>query len=157
MTDSERIKQTRAYLWRWGSTMAVVKRKEAEIAAMMFLVTDATQTLHAQQITDMPRGGQTSDPTLRAVIELERRREAYADTSAAATEVIRARLAEKQMIDALIDMWLTDWQAEILEYRYVRGHDWDYIALKLHCEESTARKQEFKAVNKLSYRMHIGE
>lgn len=157
MTDYEReqMRKTRAYLWRWGATMTVVKRKEAEIASMHFLVADAMQTLHAQQITDMPRGTQVGDPTLRAVLELERRREAYEQTNAAATEVIVARLAEKRAVDELMQTWLTDFQIKILTLRYVNGHEWDYIALKIPCDESTARKQERKAVKKLMYRINI--
>ena len=157
MTDYEReqVRKTRAYLWRWGATMSVVKRKEAEIASMHFLVADATQTLHAQQITDMPRGTQVGDPTMRAVLELERRREAYEQTNAAATEVICARLAEKRMVDELMQTWLTDFQIQILTMRYVNNHDWDYIALKIPCAESTARAQEHRAVRKLMYRIDI--
>lgn len=157
MTEYEReqMRKTRSYLWRWGATMTVVKRKEAEIASMLYLVTDATQTLHAQQITDMPRGTQTGDPTLRAVLELEKRREAYEQTNAAATEVICERLAEKRMVDDLMQTWLTDFQIQILTMRYVCGHEWGYIALKIPCEESTARKQEQKAVKKLMYRINI--
>lgn len=157
MTDYEReqMRKTRGYLWRWGATMSVVKRKEAEIAAMHFLVTDATQTLQAQRLTGMPHGSGTSDPTLRAVLELEKRREAYEQTNTAATEVICARLAEKRAIDELMQTWLTDFQIQILTMRYERGHEWNYIALKIPCDESTARKQEQKAIKKLMYRLNI--
>lgn len=155
MSDNDRIKQTRAYLWRWGQTMAVVRRKEREIASMLYLVTDATQTLQAQRITDMPRGSNPGDPTLRAVLELEKRREAYEQTNAEATAVICARLAEKRAMDELMEMWLTDRQIEILTLRYVHGHQWGYIALKIQASEATIRGQEAKAVRKLMYRINI--
>ena len=71
------------------------------------------------------------------------------------TEVICARLEEKRSVDELMQTWLTDFQIQILTMRYVNNHDWDYIALKIPCDESTARKQEQKAVKKLMYRINI--
>jgi hypothetical protein len=89
------------------------------------------------------------------VLELEKRREAYEQTNTAATEVICARLAEKRAMDELMQTWLTDFQIQILTMRYERGHEWNYIALKIPCAESTARAQEHSAVRKLMYRIDI--
>ena len=51
----------RKLLWRWGNTMTALRRLEREREEAQRWANDARDTLRAQNLTGMPRGGRQSD------------------------------------------------------------------------------------------------
>lgn len=136
-------------LWSWGQTMDLIERKREEMDALLGWAEDAADTLHAQQLTGMPGGGGTADSVARAVVELERRRQMFEDAAADAQRQMEYMLRRKHVMDDLISR-LPATQQRILALRYIDGHRWTYIALKMNYDERSVKRHESAAVARLS-------
>lgn len=155
MTDYEReqTRKTRMMLARWGCAMMEIRRMERRSRTLIDLLRDIVPTLQAQQLTGMPHGSGVSDPVGRAVEQMEQRRGEYQRELDAIDAEIRQRREEQEMIDDLMRLWLTDLQKQIIDLHFREGRTFDYIAGRLNYSEIGVKKQEFKAVSKLSRRI----
>ena len=156
LTDYEReqMRKTRMMLGRWGCAMMEIRRMERRSRVLLDLLRDIVPTLQAQQITGMPHAPGVSDPVGRAVEQMEQRRAEYQRELDAIDAEIRKRRAEQERIDELMRTWLSDLQIQIIDLHYREGRTYEYIAGKLsYSSERAIRKQEEKAVRRLSYRM----
>ena len=147
---SEQAQHMRRLLWKWGNTPYFIQRKEREVRQFQDAINDAYETLHAQQITDMPRGGSMGASSVeRAVEAAEHRIEQYEIALAAINREIAQALALKQAIDEVVAE-LDAVDQKILTMRYVDEHQWSYIGLRLTYDERWVRSKEHKMLCKLS-------
>ena len=136
-------------LWDWGHSLDGIARLEDELHCFSVWAEDAGDTLKAQNLSGMPGGGGTGDSVSDAVEELERRRELYLKAARSASAEISAILQRKVQIDGMVE-GLSSIQKRIVELRYIDGHRWTYISLKLHYDESSVKRLEAAAVTALA-------
>lgn len=135
----------RKLLWKWGSYTTKINRLETERSEATKWAGSARETLHAQNITGMPRGGKSSD--LSDVVAAVERMEANYQKLVAQVETEIADLIRlRNCIEALVAQ-LEPVQERIISYRYIDGHTWRYISWKMQYDESQARRIERKAVD----------
>ncbi len=151
MTVHEKRARVRRMLWDWGHSLDGIARLEDEMRCFGVWAEDAADTLRAQRLTEGPGGSGVADPVARAVEDLERRRGMYIDAARRASSEISAILRRKVLIDDLVAA-LPEIQKRVIELRYIDGHRWTYIALKLHYDESSVRRLEAAAVSALAER-----
>ena len=149
MTVHEKRARVRRMLWDWGHSLDGIARLEDELHCFSVWAEDAGDTLKAQNLSGMPGGGGTGDSVSGAVEELERRREMYLKAAQTASAEISAVLKRKVMIDELVEA-LPSIQKRIVGLRYIDGHRWTYISLKLHYDESSVKRLEAAAVTALA-------
>ncbi len=149
MTVHEKRARVRRMLWDWGHALDGIARLEDEMHCFSVWAEDAGDTLKAQRLSGMPGGGGTGDSVSDAVEELERRREMYLKAARAASAEISAILQRKVLIDEFLEE-LPQIQKRIIELRYLDGHRWTYISLKLHYDESSVKRLEAAAVTSLA-------
>ncbi len=106
---------------------------------------DALETLHAQNVTGMPRGGGKSD--IADVVAAHER--LAADYSALVCKIeseiadlIRLRNAMEGLVAQMSSL-----QEKIIGYRYIDGHSWQWIAMKTNYDERNVRRIETQAVD----------
>lgn len=147
---NEQAQHMRRSMWKWGNTLYFIQRKEREIRQFQDAINDAYETLHAQQVTDMPKGGNTGASSVeRAVIAAQHRAEQFEVALASIQREIDQALAIKQAIDeAIAGMDAVD--QKILAMRYIDEHQWSYIGLRLNYDERWVRNKEYNALCKLS-------
>lgn len=106
---------------------------------------DVLDTLRAQNITGMPRGGGKSD-TADVVAAHERLAEDYGElvvkVEAEIADLLRLRNAMENLVAQL-----TPLQEKIIGYRYIDEFSWKRIAMKINYDESQARRIERQAVD----------
>ncbi len=149
MTVHEKRARVRRMLWDWGHALDGIARLEDELHCFSVWAEDARDTLKAQKLSGMPGGGGTGNSVSDAVEELERRREMYVEAAQHSSREISAILRRKVLIDDMVAA-LPEIQKRVLELRYIDGHRWTYIALKLHYDESSVRRLEAAAVTVLA-------
>lgn len=149
MTLHEKRARVRRMLWDWGHSLDGIARLEDELHCFSVWAEDAGDTLKAQNLSGMPGGGGTGDSVSDAVEELERRRELYLKAARSASAEISAILQRKVQIDGMVE-GLSSIQKRIVELRYIDGHRWTYISLKLHYDESSVKRLEAAAVTALA-------
>lgn len=152
MTESRKVMRRR--MWEWGYATRRIDELERERADLARRADDARETRHAQVISDMPRGGGRKTDlcdVVERVIDLEAKyREGAKDIDAR----IAATIDRKIEIDRLVDE-LDPFQQRVLTARYKDGGTWIYISLTLNCDESTARRNEERAVDMLAAKLGI--
>ena len=149
MTVHEKRARMRRVLWDWGHALDGIARLEDEMRCFSIWAEDAGDTLKAQNLSGMPGGGCTGDSVSGAVDELERRREMYLKAAQSASAEISAILQRKILIDGLVAA-LPSIQKRIIELRYIDGHRWTYISLKLHYDISSVKRLEAVAVTSMA-------
>ena len=154
--EQKRRGRVRMLLWSWGQTMDLIDRKREEMDALLLWAEDAVDTLAAQNLSGMPGGGGPADSVSRAVEELEKRRKMFEDAAADARQQMDEMLRQKHSMDDMISR-LTATQQRILALRYVDGHRWTFIALKMNYDERSVKRHEQAAVGKLAAHMEFSE
>jgi DNA-directed RNA polymerase specialized sigma24 family protein len=144
----------RRILWEWGHSLDRIARLEDELRCFSVWAEDASDTLRAQRLTGTPGGGRAGDSVGEAVEELERRRALYMKSAQLASSEISAILRRKVLIDEMVSA-LPQVQKRVVDLRYIDGHRWTYIALKLHYDESSVRRLETAAVSALAERFRF--
>lgn len=146
--------KVRMLLWSWGQTMDLIDRKREEMNALLLWAEDAAETLAAQRLSGMPGGGGPADSVARAVEELGRRRKMFEDAAAEAQAQMEEMLRRKHAVDNAIAA-LPATQQRILALRYVDGHRWGFIALKMNYDERSVKRHENAAVSSLAERLEF--
>lgn len=132
-------------LWRWGNYVSKINRLEEERKIAQKWADDARDTLNAQNLTGMPRSGKKSDlsDVVQTVQRMERNyRDLVSHVEAESADLIRLRNSMEELVAQLLPF-----QEKVIFYRYVDGHSWRFIAMKLFCDEATARRHEAQAVD----------
>lgn len=146
-------KVTRKLLWAWGHAIDDIQRLEQEREAFWHWANDARDTLHAQKLNGMPRGGKSSD--LADVIdEVVRRAEMYEAQVELIDNEIADRIRLRNRIEKLVAQ-LTPLQKKVAAYRYKDGFEWRYIARKINYSERAARRIDDRIVDKLSVEIEV--
>jgi hypothetical protein len=149
------IEHMRRLLWQWGNTAYFVRSKEDEIKQFQAAIDDAYETLEAQKITDMPRGGSGRISSVeRAIEDAQHRIEQYGQALERIHEEISRSLALKAAIDEIVED-MKPIEQKVLALRYVDNHRWRFIGLKLYYDEDYVRKIERETVRKLSNRVEF--
>ena len=151
-----RIEHMRRLLWQWGNTAHFVRSKEEEIGQFQAAIDDAYETLGAQQITDMPKGdGGQGSSVERAIDAAQHRIAQYGIALEKIQASIERALALKAAIDEIIEE-MKPIEQKVLQLRYVDGHRWGFIGLKMYYDESRVRAIEHGAVKLLAERTRTG-
>ena len=148
--------RVRMLLWSWGQTMDLIERKREEMNALLLWAEDAADTLAAQNLSGMPGGGGPADSVSRAVEELGRRRMMFEDAAEDAQVQMEGMLRRKHAMDTVIGE-LPATQQRILALRYVDGHRWSFIALKMNYDERSVKRHEQAAVGRLAASIDFSE
>ena len=93
----------------------------------------------------MPRSGKRTDlaDVVQTVERVERNyRSLVSRVEAEISDLIRLRNSMEELVAQL-----PTFQEKVISYRYVDGHSWRFIAMKLFCDEATARRHECSAVD----------
>lgn len=148
-------KAARKLLWRWGNYVSKIERLEEERRFAKKWADDARDTLNAQKITGMPGGGKRTDlsDVVQTVERMERNyRDLVVHVEAESADLIRLRNSIEELVSQL-----PPFQEKIIFYRYVDGHSWRFIAMKLFCDEATARRHEAQAVDFIAQYINVKE
>lgn len=143
----------RRLLWRWGNTISALRRLEREREEAQKWANDARDTLRAQNITGMPRGGRKSDLS-DVVAEYIHRAEMYDDLVKQIDAEIAERIRLRNCIEALVAQ-LTPMQEKVICYRYIDGHAWRYIAMKMNYDEDHIMRVERQAVDYIAQNVEV--
>ena len=143
----------RRLLWRWGNTISALRRLEREREEAQKWANDARDTLRAQNITGMPRGGRKSDLS-DVVAEYIHRVEMYDDLVKQIDAEIAERIRMRNCIEALVAQ-LTPMQEKVICYRYIDGHAWRYIAMKMNYDEDHLMRVERQAVDYIAQNVEV--
>ena len=143
----------RRLLWRWGNTISALRRLEREREEAQKWANDARDTMRAQNITGMPRGGRKSDLS-DVVAEYIHRVEMYDDLVKQIDAEIAERIRLRNCIEALVAQ-LTPMQEKVICYRYIDGHAWRYIAMKMNYDEDHIMRVERQAVDYIAQNVEV--
>ena len=143
----------RRLLWRWGNTISALRRLEREREEAQKWANDARDTLRAQNITGMPRGGRKSDLS-DVVAEYIHRVEMFDDLVKQIDAEIAERIRMRNCIEALVAQ-LTPMQEKVICYRYIDGHAWRYIAMKMNYDEDHIMRVERQAVDYIAQNVEV--
>ena len=143
----------RRMLWRWGNTISALRRLEREREEAQKWANDARDTLRAQNLTGMPRGGRKSDLS-DVVAEYIHRVEMFDDLVKQIDAEIAERIRLRNCIEALVAQ-LTPMQEKVICYRYIDGHAWRYIAMKMNYDEDHIMRVERQAVDYIAQNVEV--
>lgn len=143
----------RRLLWRWGNTITALRRLEREREEAQRWANDARDTLRAQNLTGMPGGGRKSDLS-DVVAEYMRRVEMFDDLVKQIDAEIAERIRLRNCIEALVAQ-LTPMQEKVICYRYIDGHAWRYIAMKMNYDEDHIMRVERQAVDFIAQNVEV--
>lgn len=137
----------RRLLWRWGrvAEFCTAKTREIEFFAEKL---EASRGLTGYVADGQPHGSEVSDPTARAALRMESILQSYADLVDGIAQDIEQETAFKRSMDELINA-LPHEQRRVLELRYVDGHQWVFIGMKMCMDETTAKRMEARAVDEI--------
>lgn len=131
-------KSARRILWQWGNTVARVRRLREEKAAFLEMANMVCDTIRSPGLDGMPRSGRKRD-LLDTVIRAQEERERYLQQAVHIDQEIMDALRMRNAVEALLTE-LDTLDEKILTYRYVDNRSWQFIAMKLCCDERTARR-----------------
>ena len=132
-------------LWKWANVISRMDRLNRELKWAKDMADDALDTLRAQDITGMPRGGKQTD-LADVVAAHERLASSYDTLVAKITAEIEELIRFRNSMESVI-VNLTSLQERIIDYRYVDGHSWQWIAMKTNYDERQVRRIEAQAVD----------
>lgn len=142
-------------LWRWGNYVSKINRLHEERGYAAKWADDARETLRAQNLTGMPRGGRKSDlaDVVAAAERMERNyNNLIAKIEAESADLIRLRNCMEELVAQLSPI-----QEKVISYRYIDGHSWQFIAMKINYDESTARRFERQALDFIAEHIQLGK
>nr|WP_122013374.1 hypothetical protein [Maliibacterium massiliense] len=128
----------RRALWEWGQAIDLCRSKQAQIAALGRMADEARDTLGAQRITGMPRGGHRGDATQAAV---QRICDSYRQAMDALALQVRDVMARKRALDVLIDD-LPPEQRRLAYLRYYERKSWVMVGAGMCYDPDHAKKVE---------------
>lgn len=152
-SKAERRKVARRMLWRWGNTIDHIRRLEAYRREFQAWADEARETLRAHRITGMPgsgKRGDLSDVLVRTLSRAEKYEREAKTIDAQIDDALRLRRA----MDALLAGMSAE-EEKIIAYRYIDGHRWTYISMKMNRDESGCRRIEQQVVDRVAEGLEI--
>ena len=126
---------------------------EKEREAFRAWADDARITLRAYVMTGVPGGGRKSDLS-DVIARYEARAEEF-DAMERKTDEERSKILRiKSAVDDVVAE-LEMAQRKVLEYSYIDGHGWRYIAMRMNDDERQVRRLESQAVDFSSERVEV--
>jgi len=146
MTDCERA-AVRRLLWRWGRFAEFCDARQRELDFYADKL-ESSRDLGGRVMDGQPHGSGISDPTARVALSMDRIIDSYAELVEKIGASIENEKRFKLTIDELINA-LPREQRRIIELRYIDGHQWAFIGMKMVMDERTAQRLDEKAVEAL--------
>ena len=143
----------RKILWAWGNTLNRIERLEAYRRAFELFAEDARETLHAQSLSGMPRGGRSRDIS-DIVVKVTERAQKYEQEAQKVDVQIADALRLRSTVEEFLDTLETD-ERRIVEYRYADGHQWHFIAMKMNMDMDHCRKIDRRVVDRFAKNVFI--
>ena len=147
--ESGEVRKVRRVLWHWGR----VDKRIDDLIERMRVAVDRANSLYevggSRPMDGQPRGSMPGDPVFRAVEQIQRMRELFAQE----IETCEAQIREEQDFKVAVNnaiSKLTPVQQDVLRLRYVGHHDWVYIGYKLFMTDRNARRYDFTACAELA-------
>lgn len=144
----EKRRYVRDLLRKRASLARRVERLERERAALRRQVEDARQTLRSPNMSGMPKGGRSTDLS-DVVVDVIRAAEMYERQSEHINNQLQRMFDECNLIERCIEC-LSSVEEEVISYRYIDKRSWHNIGIKMRYDESTVRRIEMQAVDKIA-------
>jgi len=122
-----------------------IQKLNAEMNDILNCKDETRDMLQAQHLTDMPKGGDKSNPTLTAVIQLVDR---YSEQVLDIIDKINDYIDIKQEIDSFWIQLDKD-EKRVLELRYFDRMRWDWIPAKMHYSRGYCFEIHNKAIARI--------
>ncbi len=149
--EQEERRRARRMLWRWARATAYCACRHKDIEEYQELI-DSAADIRPQQLTGMPHGGGTSDPTQRSAERIEKLKEIYAlridELTGEIDEEIRFCMAIEEVVRSF-----TFEEQSVVDMRYKREFNFEKIAERTRYSSRRVQQIEQSAVDKL--RKHI--
>lgn len=133
-------------LYIYDSIPSEVQKLNTELNDIIQNRKQTRDTLKATTITDMPRGGTTSDPTYQAV---ERAIDIYGERIETIIKRIDWLLATKGYIEDKLKV-LNNEEMRVIELRYFRGYKMKRVPYIMHFSLQHCYRIHYEAINKMT-------
>lgn len=151
--NEEQRRQIRRLLWRWGRVTEFCARRHHDIEEFNELI-ESVADIRPQQLSGMPHGGGTSDPTQRAAFAMDGLKERYEARVSELAEDIQKELDFAKAIDGAVKV-LDAAEMGIIELRYKKGKRYEQIAEDTRYSVDHVKRIEREAIDKLSEEIKI--
>ena len=152
MNDMRR--KTRMLLWQWGSTRERIERLERERISAKAWADDALETLKGMSYDGVGGSSGIKHDLSDVIAAAEKRSAQYADLVERIDKEISDAIRLRNTIQEIV-IDLTPLQERVLGYRYLDGHGWAYIAMKMQYDERWVRRIEGEAVDIIAEKISI--
>lgn len=149
----EKRRHVRDLLRRQAALPQRVERLERERAALRRQVEDARQTLRSPNMSGMPKGGRSTDLS-DVVVGVTRAEEMYQWQSEHINAEIQRMFDESNLVKQCLSQ-LSPIEEEVIINRYTEKRKWCNIGIKMGYDESTVKKIEAAAVDKIGCMMAV--
>ena len=146
MTDGERA-AVRRLLWRWGRFAEFCDARQRELDFYADKL-ESSRDLGGRVMDGQPHGSGISDPTARVALSMGNIIDSYAELVEKIGASIESEKRFKLAMDELIN-GLPREQRRIIELRYIDGHQWAFIGMKMCMDERTAQRLDERAIEAL--------
>lgn len=148
--------RVRAVLYEWGRAESHIADLMEQQRAAMARIRELDMDIGGHAPPDgQPRSTVPGDPVWRAYQARERMKEIFADEVETCQQELERIKAFRDSVGALVAR-LDTVERDVIVWRYVKGADWLYVGFKMNMDESTARRYDRAACEKLGERMVMG-
>ena len=145
--------RVRALLYEWGRAERHIcdLMEQQRIATERIMELDRDIGSHAPP-DGQPRSTAPGDPIWRAFQARERMKEIFADEVETCHRELE-KIREFQSSVGELVAQLDPVERDVIAWRYVKGAEWLYVGFKMSMDESTARRHDREACEKLAEKM----
>lgn len=158
-TDEDKrrtLGRVRAVLYEWGRAESHIADLMDQQRAAVARIRELDMDIGGHAPPDgQPRSTVPGDPVWRAYQARERMKEIFADEVETCQRELERIKAFQASVSALVAQ-LDPVERDVIAWRYVKGADWLYVGFKMSMDESTARRYDRAACEKLGERMVMG-
>lgn len=151
--DHEERRRVRRLLWRWARATSFCARRHKDIEEFQTLIESAAD-IRPQQLTGMPNGGGTSDPTGRAAERITRLRRMYEQRIEELTVEIDDEMRFCSAIDEIVRS-LDYEEQNVVDMKYKREFNFEKIAERTRYSTRRVQQIEKVAVDKVRASMEF--
>lgn len=145
--DREDRRRVRRLLWRWARVASFCARRHKDIEEYSALIESAAD-IRPQQLTGMPHGSGSTDPTERAAARIAQLREMYSDRIAELSSDIDEEMRFYTAVSTAVETLEYTGQT-IIDMKYRRELNYDRIAERTGYTPRRVQQIEREAVDKL--------
>lgn len=148
--------RVRAVLYEWGRAETHVNDLMDQQRAAMARIRELDMDIGGHAPPDgQPRSTAPGDPIWRAYQARERMKEIFADEVENCQKELEKIKSFQTAVGELVSH-LDPVERDVINWRYVKGAEWLYVGYKMNMDESTARRYDRAACEKLAERMVMG-